>query len=278
MKTTQTYAEWSALTPVKDRLRNSVRNALVRGMAVGRRVEQTTNWIRFPFYHHVFHDERQHFSAQLKFLGDRGEFISLDDALSLMSGDDAIDGRYFCLTFDDGLKNYLTGAVPILSELNIPAVFYVVSANMGKTFDPDDPFVRKVFGFKGRDTSLDFLSWDDCLEMVQAGMTIGSHSVTHARLAELTDDLAIAELTDSKAEIEQKIDQPCHHFCAPYGNPNTDFNLARHGELAKAAGYKTFATGLRGPTRKGDNPLALRRDHLMAHWGLYQLRYFLSAH
>ncbi len=276
MNETRTLAEWNAQTSTSQRIQNLIRSTAIRGLAVGKRIERSTNWIRFPFYHHVFEDEQQNFSNQLNYLRNIGEFISLDDALLLISGNQAVDGRYFCLTFDDGLKNCVNVALPILLKLEIPAVFYIVTGMVAKSFDANDPIARNVFGFKGQDTTLDFLSWADCSKMVEAGMTIGSHTVTHTRLSDLTEDQAFAELSNSKNEIQQKTGKTCDHFCAPYGNPNTDFDLAFHSNLAKSAGYKTFVTGQRGPTRSGDNPLAIKRDHMMANWGIYQLRYFLT--
>ena len=243
---------------------------------MGRSLNHSTNWIRFPFYHHVFQDEQQNFARHLGYLRDYGDFISVDDALSLLSDDGKINGRYFCLSLDDGLKSCYNGAMPILSELNIPAVFYVVTKMVGRSLEADDPIARNVFGFKGRNRTLDFLSWDNCLEMISANMTIGSHTTTHTRLSDLTDDQTRAEMENSKTEIEQNTGQPCRHFCPPYGIPNTDYDAVVDVELAKSSGYKTFATGIRGPNRQGDSPFALKRDHLLAGWENFQLRYFLS--
>ena len=47
---------------------------------------------------------------------------------------------------------------------------------MGRSLPPDDPAAREVFGFRGRGTTLDFLSWDECREMANAGMTFGAHT------------------------------------------------------------------------------------------------------
>ena len=276
MKPTRTYAEWSKQAPLKARVREGLRDLYVTNLSLGKRIDRSTDWIRFPFYHHVFEDEKTGFRDQLTYLKNYGEFVSLNDALSLVTNTGPLNGRYFCLTFDDGLKSCHWGATPILSDLNIPAAFYLVTSMIGRSFEPTDPIARNTFSFKGRDTTLDFLSWEECQEMVSAGMTIGSHTVNHARLSVLTDEQCLAELTQSKTEIEQRLGLECDHFCAPYGNPDTDFKISHHGNLAQSIGYKTFVTGQRGPTRKGDSPLSIKRDHVMANWGIHQLRYFLS--
>jgi peptidoglycan/xylan/chitin deacetylase (PgdA/CDA1 family) len=273
---TRTLAQFTALTAFRDRLREVARDGALRVLSLGRRIDATSGWVRFPFYHHVFEDERKGFARQLDALRLSGEFLSLDDAIGLLSGGQPIDGRYFCVSFDDGFKSCLTGALPILAERRIPATFYVVSDLVGSTLAADDPVARGVFSFKGRNTGLDFLSWDDCRTMAEAGMTIGSHTCGHARLAALDEQAALAEMTLSRQAIEREIGRPCRHFCAPYGMPGRHFRSDRDPALARQAGYASFATALRGPSRAGADPLMLRRDHVLANWGSHQLRYFLS--
>ena len=275
-RSTLTYAEFTALDPWHAPLRAAARDVALRTLAVGQRIDDTGNWIRFPYYHHVFDDERADFARQLRYLAGFGEFISLDDAVALLETDGAIDGRYFCVSFDDGLKSCLTGALPILAERSIPATFYVVTAMIGRTLAPGDEAARRDFGFRGRHTSLDFLTWDDCRTMVRSGMFIGSHCRNHVRLAHLGTEDAVAELSESKAAIEREVGAKCHHLCPPYGIPEKDFLPERDGGLARDAGYRSLAMGWRGAMRQGDDPFRLRRDHLIAGWGNHQLKYFLS--
>lgn len=271
---TETLRQWSAKTPAKVRIRDGLRDLILRGLTVGRQIDHGTTWVRFPFYHHVFPDEREGFKKQLLYLRQFGEFISLDEAIALFNSGDPVKGRYFCLTFDDGFKSCISGALPILKELNIPVTFFIVTSLVGKSLAPDDPIARTVFGFKGDKTSLDFMSWEDCRQAVEAGMTIGSHTQTHPRLAKLTATEVTDEMASSKEEIETQIGQPCQHFCAPYGIAGKDFNQDRDPKIAFQLGYKSFLTGHRGQKQKGGNPMAVQRDQLMANWGIHQLRYF----
>lgn len=276
LRPTTTYAEFTAGRSWRTPVRAALRDAALRLLVMGRDIDGTTNWIRFPYYHHVFSDERTAFAHQLDYLKRFGEFVSLDDAVSLVAGGDAIDGRYFALSFDDGLKSCRDGAVPILAERGIPAAFYVVTDMIGRRLDPGEGPARAVFGFKGRDTFLEFLGWDDCRAMAAGGMTIASHGRRHARLSTLDAEAALAEMTQSKQAIEAEIGAECRHFCPPYGIPERDLDLERDGELARRAGYRSMAIGWRGATRRGADPFSLRRDHLIAGWGLHQVRYFLS--
>ena len=266
------YAEFSAGRPWKARLRDVVRDAAV--CALGLRPSAATgSWLRFPYYHHVFDDECRGFSRQLDFMAAHGEFLSLDDAVALLAGGGPIEGRYFCITFDDGLGG-CRRAVEILSERSIPAAFYVTADYMGRSLPPTDPAAR-TFGFRGRHSDLDFLSWDECRSMAAAGMIIGSHTCTHARLVELDDAGVEAELARSKAVVETELGQPCHHFCAPWGMPHSHYRPDRDPMIARKLGYRSFASGVRGAMRAGDDVFSLTRDHLLANWSVLQLRHFL---
>ncbi len=271
---TNSLAEYGAGAPWTRRARATARDLLLRGLAAGRRMDKTSGWIRFPYYHHIFEDERADFARQLDYLANFGDFITLGEAVAMIRGPAEIDGRFFCLTFDDGLKNCLDGAVPLLVERNISAEFYVVADLAGRSLPPGDPLAVEVFGFQGRDTTLDFMSWEDCRALIGAGMTVGSHGCSHARLSRLDRAAADQELGRSKEIIETETGAPCDHFCAPYGMPEIDFLPERDPGLARGQGYLSFASGSRGPSRAGDDPFALRRDHLLAGWGNYQLDYF----
>jgi peptidoglycan/xylan/chitin deacetylase (PgdA/CDA1 family) len=233
-------------------------------------------WVRFPYYHHVFADERTGFARQLDYLARFGEFISIDDAVKLLSSDARIDGRYFCVSFDDGFKSCATNALPILSERHIPAVFYVVTDFAGCSYAGDAPVTRDVFGQRGQ-RGLEFMSRDDWRTLVAGGMTVGSHTKSHARLALLSADQVRAELDGSKSVIEQEVGRSCRHFCAPYGMVQRDFDPIRDVELCFGLGYASFATGTRGRNHANGGSMVLNRDHLVATWGLHQLRYFMSA-
>lgn len=272
---TRLHSEFIATVPGQIRARWALRDLALRALALTRRVD-AGDWIRFPFYHHVFDDERADFARQLDYFSGFGEFISLSDAVALLDSGERIDGRYFCLTFDDGFKSCLSGATPILAERGISATFYLVTGLMGRSLAPEDSIARDVFAFAGKGTTLDFLTWDDCREMERAGMRFGSHTTSHARLSALDPDTVETELRDSKQAIESELGRDCDHFCAPYGIAGHDFDPARDGALARAAGYRSFATGTRGPMRRGADPLALKRDHIVANWGNHQLRYFMS--
>jgi peptidoglycan/xylan/chitin deacetylase (PgdA/CDA1 family) len=67
----------------------------------------------------------QKFKNQLSLLGSLGKFIGEDEILNLIRNENPIIGNRWIITFDDGLKEQMEFAFPILIEMGIPAVFYV---------------------------------------------------------------------------------------------------------------------------------------------------------
>lgn len=68
------------------------------------------------------------------------------------------------------------------------------------------------------------------------GMGIGAHTVNHPILARLTDEEAKAEMQDSKAFLENLLDERVGLFAYPNGKPGTDYT-DRSVELVKACGF-----------------------------------------
>jgi peptidoglycan/xylan/chitin deacetylase (PgdA/CDA1 family) len=67
----------------------------------------------------------------------------------------------------------------------------------------------------------------------QTGGLIGSHSVTHRRLTELSPSEALAELTKSRQVLEKILERNVESFALPYGACNPDVL-----RLAAEAGYQ----------------------------------------
>jgi len=270
----RTYKQFFSNYVLKKRLRYKLRDAAIFGLSLTRSIPADKNWIRFPYYHHVFDDERMGFENQLKYFKNHGELISMDDAVTMLESEDPIDGRYFSISFDDGYLNNLTNATPILVEQNATAIFFALTERVRAASESGPAIIDR--GFPGREVVIEFLGWDDLREMSLAGMAIGSHTVSHPRLSELSEEDIERELRQSKEEIEAELGRPCHHFSPPEGRPGRDFIVDRDPAIAGKVGYRSFVTSIRGSAAGSNDPMALKRDWTLAGWGGYQLRYFFS--
>ncbi len=240
--------------------RNLGRKTLSAIMAPFMTLPADREWLFFPMYHFIVDDERRGFDSHLRYMRRHGEFLSMDDAVSALTNPAGLGGRYFCVTFDDGVKNCVTNALPILVEHRCPAVFFIATDYVGLELERDweriRPFPQPYTGFRG---AFDFMTWDDCRQMHRAGMTIGAHTCRHVRLRSLNPPDLDRELRGSKSRVEEELGVPCDHFAAPWGVPGQDFDPDVHPAHARSVGYKSFLTTRVGPNYAHGDPYAIRR-------------------
>jgi peptidoglycan/xylan/chitin deacetylase (PgdA/CDA1 family) len=215
--------------------------------------------IFFPFYHGVAADDVRYLRRHLRAFAARGRFISWDDALAALEnngdGDASTDQPRFCLSFDDGHKDWLHVLLPVLHEFEAPATFFITVNN-----------VTSATESRGR------LTWADCRRLVDEGMGVGSHTISHPRLAVVDTDRARREVFGSKAVLEDRLGIDVRDFAAPYGLPGIDYLLERDVELTREAGYRCLATARRGAMHPGDCPYLIRRSGLNSAWPLLAVR------
>lgn len=157
------------------------------------------------------------FEQQLVYLRDNGYTpVSIDMLISFTkTGTTTPVKKPVVLTFDDGWENQYTYAFPLLKKYQMVGVFYVYT-------NPVD---------KG---AVHFLSWNQIKEMSAAGMVIGSHTLTHPYLKELSLDEARKEIFESKKNLETELGKPVLAFAQPFGGTSPEIEA-----LAKEAGYVT---------------------------------------
>lgn len=272
MQAIRTYAEFCRHQSKRDRMRMIVRDAAVWILSHRRSPRHRFGEIRFPYYHHVFDDERRGFDRQLRWMRQQGEFIPFGNAVSFLASGTIPDGRYFCLSFDDGFKSCIDNALPLLVEHGASAAFFLPTRYIGTDVVRDRDLILDFYDDKR--VLVEFMNWNDCNQLIGAGMTVGSHTHSHALLSSLDAADVRAEMSRSKEIIERETKRPCEHFCCPWGQPEISYKPDRDPDLARRAGYRSFVTTVRGPMKKGDSPFFIQRDHTLANWSDAQLRYF----
>ena len=106
------------------------------------------------------------FESQVTYLQRRGyRFLTAEELL-----DEGPPGpRTAVLTFDDGFRNWLTAAAPLLQRLGVRATFYVCPGLLGGRHWHLD-------GDEGR-----LLDESEARELLDSGMELGSHSLVAPR-------------------------------------------------------------------------------------------------
>lgn len=101
------------------------------------------------------------------------------------------------------------------------------------------------------------LTWEQIHEMNWAGITWGSHSVTHSVLGQLSPTEVEWELRESKQILETRLGCAVEDFAFPFGQPR-DCGVVAAATLARC-GYRSAVTTVPGINTAGANLYALHR-------------------
>jgi peptidoglycan/xylan/chitin deacetylase (PgdA/CDA1 family) len=223
-------------------------------------------------YHRVgaFHDkpaavpglycDARRFRAHLAYIARAGySVMSLDDAYAGLFGGARLPRRAVVLTFDDGYQDFHDHALPILSEHGFPAVVFAVAGRVGGAADwiADGPKAH-------------LMSAETLRNLHGYNVTVGSHGLTHMRLAGAPPDAVQAETSDSRKRLGDLLGREVRHFCYPHGSYD-----AGAREAAREAGYWTGTTCIRGAAEQAANPYELPRKKISWSTGVPGLAYKL---
>ena len=148
------------------------------------------------------------FEAQLSALYDRGyQSIFFDDV-------DKIDaqGKVIIITFDDGLIGNARYALPILKRYGYKAIFFIPTNFIG---------------------SSRYMDWSDLEQLMNEGMSIQSHTLSHRSLQLLTEREIRNELIESRNRLKNRLHREVNALSFPHGSYNK-----RIIQIAEESGYQ----------------------------------------
>ena len=248
------------------------------------------------------------FEVQAAWLARNVDVIGGDDLDSALHR----RGRQVLLTFDDGYRDNVEQAVPILRAHGLTATFFLTSgfldgnaaawwdeiAWMGRRAgDPLATTQHRIDGYKrmsveeresylgrlavetgaGRrpaaETARDWMSWDDARGLLGSGMTLGAHTITHPLLGGLPSERQRTEIGGSVRRIEERTGARVRLFAYPDGRePTIDERLP--GAL-RDAGIRHAFRNEPGIARAPGDPYRLPR--LNVYHGYDQDRFRLAV-
>lgn len=183
--------------------------------------------------------EESAFERQMRYLHENGyKAITLSGFFADKSSK-SVNGKTVAILFDDGLKSNYSKALPILKKCGIKATFFITAGKVGEA---------------------DMMAWEDIKVLREAGMEIGSHSLSHSIPSKLTGRELEYELAESKKILEKNLGIKIDYFSTPTG-----FLNPRLPELARKAGYKAVVVS-RASLNKADggfilNKASIKRDY-----------------
>lgn len=124
------------------------------------------------------------------------------------------------LTFDDGYTDFLEHAVPVLDRYGMTSTLYVVAGRLGGSNEWDDG------------PRLPIMDAAQVRAVAAAGHEVGSHTMTHPRLAGVDAETLAVEVGRSRYVLEDVLQSEVPGFCYPYGS----FDAAA-ADAVRAAGY-----------------------------------------
>ncbi len=230
----RTLAEISALSQ-SDAPRSGVRILLYH--AVGSRLADDPYGISISF---------ESFWQQMEMLALREtvevvSFDALPSALDRSESQQQENKLLVAVTFDDGYKDNLHAAAPVLLRLKIPFTVFVTSS-----------FIQNE--------SPDYLTALELRELAaMPGVTIGSHGVTHRPLAQCDDATLSWELNVSRHSLEDIIGKSVTALSYPHGSVS-----GRVRDAARQAGYVLAGSSCFDINKSPYDPLNLCRCEIVA--------------
>lgn len=170
--------------------------------------------------------------------------LFLEDKLTLPA-------KPIVITFDDGYVDTYEYALPILKEMDMKAVIFVM-ANRELHYARWDE--------TGEHDICPLMSDEQIRSAYTMGFEIGFHSLNHEKLPTLQPRVAEQSIKESKTVIESILGEPIHTFSYPYGDKNKTIE-----KFVEKAGYK-FACGVyTGSPKFGETVYDFRRLAINQH-------------
>lgn len=189
------------------------------------------------------------FAALCRYWRDHFTIVNLDCLLTRLAHGDPAPGPSVTLTFDDGYADNYEVAAPILDRWELSATFFVPTGVIGRQvrFDWDAKL----------QSAPPLMDWPKVRALHRAGFSIGSHTVSHARLSETRGETLAFELEGSRQKLEEELGEPVREFAYPYGG-HADCD-ATGREAVRRAGYRCCFSCHGGLISTQDSPFQLCR-------------------
>ena len=174
------------------------------------------------------------FDRTLARLEEQGvETVTMADLFEHFAGGNALPKRSVVLTFDDGYDDNYEHAFRLLEQRGMVGTFFITTDFVGRP---------------------GYLTWDQVVEMAEAGMEIAAHSSNHADFTRIGPNELRRQLVEPKAILEHHIGQRVRFMAYPAGKYNAAVMAA-----TRAAGYQAAVTVQHGTRHLPGSAFELRR-------------------
>ncbi len=152
------------------------------------------------------------------------------------------------LTFDDGYRDNLENASPLLKKYGFNAqIFLLANPNISSN----------EWDISKTEPSHEIVSGNDRQRWVLSAFEVGSHGFSHKKITEMSPEEAYSELRESKLALEKEFQTPINVYAFTYGDTNKDM-----AALAEAAGYSYAVNTDTGGTLIEEAPYEIFRTNI----------------
>lgn len=229
--------------------------AISSAYGVWRALSKRENDFRVLMYHavgtRVPEDIRGIYTLDLKKFEEQITFLARQGMYPLADFEQSVRLRQgTSVTFDDGYRDALTRAAPILIQNQVPFTVFVTR-----------DYVRSGNPL--------YLSETELQELADLpGVTIGSHGCSHAKLRQCNDTQLEQELRDSKSYLEDVLQRLVTIISYPHGSVD-----ARVRDAALESGYTLGACSHFGCNDAATDPMLVNRTDI---WSIDNISDFQS--
>ena len=181
------------------------------------------------------------FDKQIKYLSENGwhSFTMTEAIINRYK----LPKKSVVITFDDGYRDNLINALPILKKYDFKATIYLVNDRHNRDWSGYRKSKNEGAGLKDEPK----LSDDEVGELIKSGLIeIGAHTVTHANLSTLGNNESHKEICKSKELIEKEFNIICDSFAYPFGlYKNSDVSDVKNCGYTNAVTTKTGIADLK---------------------------------
>lgn len=214
----------------------------------GRFRKESSKDLRVLVYHDVASGLETQFCEHLQNVQERWSFIGPDEFIYSLSNSDSISGRQVHLTFDDGYKSNHRVGTKFLPQMGICATFFVIPRFVETSEQGNSQKFISERLFPGGDYSTEStkhlsMSWTQIRELVTCGHEIGSHTMTHPRLSELSDSEIVNEFVESKVKIADETGKKPRQLAITFGDIES---MTRRVLILANESYEVVHTSIRG--------------------------------
>jgi peptidoglycan/xylan/chitin deacetylase (PgdA/CDA1 family) len=183
------------------------------------------------------HVNARRFEKQLDFLCGRYRVIPLCDYVKAQLQGDSLPKYSVVLTFDDGFRNFLTAAAPLLAARRMPATVFLITDKAGEKSNE-----QRTLSWTSEDDQ-SYLSWEDARMLKRTqDIEFGSHTCSHSGLLTLS-------AADSRRELQHSYNDLVNQLMVEM--PALSYPKGQYSRLladaAREVGYACAVTTDRGP-------------------------------